>query len=186
MVEVAVLLGVLTQAKGKNMKLFLTVVMSLCCAMLIGCTQELHQPNMQQITQSYSQAPLQTPTGKPAGQLASKKGYLCTANNKLVKAKASTAWSHNLLDAKAYALSRCESHSAHADACKIESCTPTATTTTVAKDRWFTCYVPNHNESGVWSSTSHTRLTAVKVAYDRCVQFSSKAKSCYLSYCRIW
>lgn len=154
------------------------VMLSVLMAALFGCASSMQQPNQQQIERATSQL-------KPAGQLAAKRGYLCTAKNRLVKTNPITAWSSRLVDAKAYALSRCESHSRHSDACEIETCTPTGMTT-VASNRWFTCYVPNHQESGVWSATFHQRITAEKAAYSRCVRFSRHPKQCYMSYCRIW
>jgi len=164
--------------KKAGVRLLKWVVLTALGVVLMGCASSMNQPNMQQIENATSML-------KPAGQLAAKKGYLCTAKNRLIKAKPSTAWSSKLADAKAYALSRCQSHSRHSDACEIETCTPTGTTT-VASNRWFTCYAPNAKKSGVWSATSHHRVDAEKEAYERCVHFSGAAKQCYMSYCRIW
>lgn len=166
----------------RALKITLITALFVAFGVMTGCASTIHQPNMQQIQQSYSQLESE----QPAGQLAERNGYLCTATNQATTKRPSTAWSPHLADAKAYALSRCESHSRPATDCKIESCASTGAVTTVADNRWFTCYVPNHESAGVWSATGHKRVATETVAYNRCVQFSANAGDCYLSYCRIW
>lgn len=113
-------------------------------------------------------------------------GFLCTASDVSKPNKQVSAWARKENVARAYALSRCQSTSKQIVSCRIKECLWTGTTTEISESRWYTCYINNHNELGVWIGTSHDRLKAVKWAFDRCLLFSGKPKGCYVNYCRLW
>lgn len=126
-----------------------------------------------------------TKSAPPSNVLYAGKGMLCTAKNNKT-GRAFTAWARDEFTSRAYALSRCQSRGRGGQYCKIKACVNTAASTEVASSRWYTCYVTNPKQKGLWTSTSHNRLTSVKTASLRCERYSKNPMLCKLSYCRLW
>lgn len=126
------------------------------------------------------------PPSVVAPDLNAQSGYLCTAVSKTNSQIGATAWAKHRHAAAKFALNHCRAQQRSQGRCYVQNCFWTGTVTTVSNARWFTCYVENTKQMGVWSSTSHQRLSAIQEAYQRCASMSSAPQSCYVNYCRLW
>lgn len=92
--------------------------------------------------------------------------------------KKSVAQSHALKNKSYRTRGQCQG------ACRIKSCV--RTTRLSSSKYWYTCYVKNRSQGGLWSGTSHSRFTSTSRAFDRCRRLSSMPTACYFKYCCEW
>lgn len=121
-----------------------------------------------------------------SSDLHASSGYMCAAVSAKTAKKHFSAWAREQRTARAYALSRCQSQTKYPAKCHIKECLWTGAKTEVSQVRWYTCYANNKKRDGVWSATSHQRLTAMKLGFDRCVNYSGQPSACFVRYCRLW